>query len=211
MNRFLYLVLFFCMSLLLLTACKSSVSDNEKSIPISEKEAQNDEKKTMAIDTLTSVVQWQGQLIGGAVQQGILRFSKGVFVVQQGRIVHGRFEINLKTLQVTNAYYQPISNAVGEQVMAFLTGEEYFDVEKHPTANFEITNHKGQNISGFLTINGLRRSERVEDVKIKEVDGKREISGVLSFNRLRFSIGDKHPVRNKLLADDIELNIVLRD
>ncbi|MDA3867000.1 MAG: YceI family protein [Salinivirgaceae bacterium] len=211
MNRLLLACSLFCFGVLLFNSCLSSIPEKQDPTPQELEEKKEKEKKTMGIDTLTSVIQWKAQLVGGETQQGILRLSESVIVVQQGRIVHGRFTINMNSLQVTNKQFEPLNNSESKQILEFLAQEEYLDLENHPTARFEVIKHFDYNLKGTLVINGRKNVEYIEDVRIKEVNGEMEIHGTMSVDRHRFGIGGKRPVRNKLLADVIDLKIIIRD
>ncbi len=170
----------------------------------------NQEKKTIGFDTLESVVQWTGTMVGVYEHSGTLKFNNAVIVVQNGKIQNGRFIVDLTTMTPTDDNYNPKEGSTKDKLVQHLTSPDFFNVEEYTEAWFEIRKHTGTSITGILSIRDKKHTETVENVKIKEVNGELEIHGELTFNRHNYNVDWEHP-KDKVLSEDIELKIILKE
>ncbi len=189
------------------TACDSGKKKQEKK---KEQVVLSEKKKTIGFDTLESVVQWTGTMVGVYEHTGTLNFNNAVIVVQNGKIQHGRFIVDMTTMSATDENYNPEEGSTKNKLIQHLSSNDFFNVEEYPEATFEVESHTGTSITGNLTIRDQTHEETVKDVKIKEVNGNLEIHGKLTFDRQKYNVNWQHP-KDKVLADDIELKIILKE
>jgi len=79
-----------------------------------------------------SKVQWTGSKPTGS-HTGTINLSSGKLVFDHGRLVGGEFIINMGTIECTD-----IEGRKGQRLVEHLKNEDFFFVEKHPTARLEI-------------------------------------------------------------------------
>jgi polyisoprenoid-binding protein YceI len=79
------------------------------------------------------VVGWVGRNPGGS-HDGTLRFRSGRVVVKDGRVASGVFEIDMATIDVAD-----LSGEMAGLLRRHLESDDFFAVERHPVARFEIT------------------------------------------------------------------------
>lgn len=195
-----------------LTACNNAQKSQDKDASAdtpSEKETAL-KPQTIAIDTVNSVVQWTGALVGVYKHHGTIKFKKGTLTVKGDKIVKGSFVADLTTMKATDKNYKPDEGKTKEKLIKHLSSPDFFNVKKYPDASFKIQEHKANSITGQLTIRDNTHQETVNDVKIKTTKGKYKFTGKLTFDRQKYDVSWKHPMKDKALSDDIELKIVLK-
>jgi len=114
--------------------------------------------KNFKASTNKSLINWVGKKITG-IHTGTIKLSSGILEVENGEIIGGNFDINTQSILVTDID-DPKSNA---QFAGHLFSDDFFSVEKFPTANFTIINTSVLNgntckIDGLLTIKGITHS-----------------------------------------------------
>ncbi|MEQ9148059.1 MAG: YceI family protein, partial [Cytophagales bacterium] len=86
---------------------------------------------------------------------------------------------------------------------------DFFAVDSFPTASFTIESVEGNTASGTLTIRGKSNSETVENITFSEEEGRRVVRGTMSFNRMNYDVSFELPVADKVISEDIQLDIKL--
>jgi polyisoprenoid-binding protein YceI len=134
---------------------------------------------------------WTGKKIGGQ-HSGTISFKEGTVLVKGSQIVGGTFVADmtsLKNTDLTDADY----NA---KLVGHLKSEDFFGVEKNPTATFVITSIKplkgdaaGNNatISGNLTIKG-KTNPLSFPAKVGVKNGVAAASGTASIDRTKYNV-----------------------
>jgi polyisoprenoid-binding protein YceI len=120
-------------------------------------EDQNAEVYQLAVDK--SDIYWMGEYIkDGAFDhshEGELLFNSGSISIVDGKVVGGEFEINMNSIRELNAPFGPEQAA---KLEGHLKSEDYFQVEKFPTAKVVITGSKDGNVQGTLKVRGIEMS-----------------------------------------------------
>jgi polyisoprenoid-binding protein YceI len=125
--------------------------------------------KSFKASTPKSLINWTGKKITGT-HSGTIKLSDGNLDVEDGKIVGGSFDIATHSIVVTDIE-DPKTNA---QFAGHLFSEDFFAVDKFPTANFTIMNVIPVNgniskIDGLLTIKGITHSLSFEaSVEVQE-------------------------------------------
>jgi polyisoprenoid-binding protein YceI len=106
------------------------------------------------INTAKSTVTWTGNKIGGSHTGGI-KIKEGYFEVKNGVIVGGKALIDMNSMTCTDLK----DEGYNQKLIGHLKSDDFFGVEKYPTASFTITkpsklkNGKAT-VTGTLTIKG---------------------------------------------------------
>lgn len=115
----------------------------------------------LQIDKEQSVVEWRGtEMRGRDSHEGILRLSDGVLQLEDGVLAGGYFVADMHSIEVTDI---PKSDPVPRRYLTeHLESEDFFFVEKYPTARFEITQTGDSGgdsfqITGNLTIRDVTK------------------------------------------------------
>ena len=188
-----------------LMACGDGTKKNETTK--SENSTKEGMSKTININTEHSVVNWLGSLVGVYDHYGLLKFKNGNIVLENGVVKSGSFVVDMATMQATDDNYDVEKGSTKEKLIGHLSSPDFFAVEEFPEASFVIKNHSGDVIKGQLTIRGKTNDEEVTDVKIEEFEGKLVFYGQMVFNRQKYDVAWQHPIKDKVLKDNIELKI----
>jgi polyisoprenoid-binding protein YceI len=113
-------------------------------------------RKDVKIDTKSSQISWIGEKVTGQ-HNGIVKIKSGALDVENGVIKGGEFDIDMTTIDILD-----LEGDAKGKLMGHLKSDDFFSVEKHPTAKFKITsvNESKQTdathfIAGDLTIKGI--------------------------------------------------------
>ncbi|MCH4824135.1 YceI family protein [Gramella lutea] len=103
------------------------------------------------VDVEASTVKWTGEKVTGS-HNGTIDLESGYFMMEDDKIVGGEFVMDMSTIAVTDLTGENKGKLEGH-----LKSEDFFGVEKHPTAKLVITSaaEKGNGkygIVGDLTI-----------------------------------------------------------
>lgn len=106
------------------------------------------------INTTKSVVEWTGKKIGGS-HTGLINIQSGELEFQDGDIMGGTIVMDMHSItntDLTDAGYN-------QKLVGHLKSDDFFGVEKFPTASFEVTKSgkfkDGKaSVTGNLTIKG---------------------------------------------------------
>ena len=117
---------------------------------------------TYQVDTQASNLEWKGSKVTGASHNGTVKLSNGELKVEGGQLVGGNFTIDMTSLDNTD-----LQGKDGyDKLVGHLKSDDFFGVEAHPTATFEITGvaakdgdaNATHDISGNLTIKGITKN-----------------------------------------------------
>lgn len=194
------------------TACDNAqkAKSEKKDSAQKDKSEMKMEDQTISINTEKSVVNWTGTLVGIYDHYGTLDFKQGKIEMKDGKIASGSFVVDMKTLKPTDDNYKPEEGSTKEKLIGHLSSPDFFDVENYPEASFKIKEHKGNTIVGDLTIRGNTHEATVKNVEMKKMNGTMKFKGTMTFDRHKYDVNWKHPVKDKVLSDDIELEIKLK-
>lgn len=119
-------------------------------------QANNENAEVYQLSLDNSDIYWMGEYIkDGAFDhshEGELMFNSGTISIVDGKVVGGEFEINMSSIRELNAPFGPDQAA---KLEGHLKSDDYFHVEKFPTAKVVITGSKDGNVQGTLTVRGV--------------------------------------------------------
>jgi len=190
------------------TSCKNDAKTTETS------EAKTVEVVETALEYNTisdnSVIIWKANKIVGG-HEGTISITKASVSTRGNKIAKGSFIIDINTLECTDIPKEEEGNA---KLVSHLLNEDFFDVEKFPSAKFEITNIKDNKLSGNLTLKGITKNITF-DTKIETSDDSIIISSdTFTIDRTEWNINhnsgkimDAAALGDYLIKDDVELKI----
>lgn len=196
---------------MLFTACGggAETSPTSETTPETETEAAPETaaaKMDVTIDAAASMVGWKGSVAGVKDHTGTLKFTEGTVSMEGEAVVGGSLTVDMASMAATDENYN--EEHTSEMLIGHLSSEDFFNVAEFPTATFKITGMDGSDIAGELTLHGKTNAEKVTNITMSEEDGKKVVSGDLTFNRQNYDVvygiaGDM------IISDDIELNVKL--
>ncbi len=143
--------------------------------------------KNFKANTQKSLINWTGKKITG-IHTGTIHLSDGNLEVENGKIVGGSFDIDTRSIVVTN-----IEDAkTNAQFAGHLFSDDFFAVDKFPTANFIIVNTTAINgnawkIDGLLTIKGITHSLSFE-ATVDVLENTAFATGEIIVDRTKYGI-----------------------
>ncbi|SDL62255.1 Polyisoprenoid-binding protein YceI [Catalinimonas alkaloidigena] len=110
---------------------------------------------TQTVDTDKSSLEWVGKKVTGQ-HNGTIDLKSGSLQVNGNKVTGGSFVIDMSSIVVKDIQDAEMNG----KLTGHLNSEDFFSVEKHPTATFVITNVKAlkgnqAEITGDLTIKGI--------------------------------------------------------
>ena len=121
------------------TACTSSPESDQATTSEAREVAETTGEKTLTIDTANSTIEWIGTKVSG-YHVGTIDLKEGEIYVENGEITSGRFVMNMQSLAVTGP--EGSNPQANEKLRGHLMSEDFFHVDQHPDAVFEITEVK---------------------------------------------------------------------
>lgn len=170
---------------------------------------------TYKVQPQLSTLGWEGKAVTHG-HNGTAQFSAGELLVNGTQLVGGTVTVDMKSLKTTDIK-EADNNA---KFMGHLNSEDFFSVEKNPTATFKITkvtpiasaaaNANNVTITGDLTIKGITNSVTFP-AKAGVKNGVAAASGVATINRTKYDIkyGSKsffEGIGDKAIYDDFTLS-----
>ena len=106
------------------------------------------------VNSAASKVEWAGKKVTGE-HAGTVALKSGAMNVKDGKLVSGEFVIDMTTITSTDLEGEYLQKLNGH-----LKSQDFFGVEKYPTASFKITEVKQNDAKGKYVVTG--------DMTIKE-------------------------------------------
>lgn len=164
MNRYPWMIVIAAL-LLALASCNSAPEGKKVKAKAAKKVGQKSAKAGVAfkLDGETSKVYWKGAKPGGK-HKGTVVVSDGTLQESDGNLTGGSFTIDMKSIDNTD-----LEGEMKGKLEGHLKSADFFDVDKFPTASFEITNvekirteanrsQPNQKITGNFTMKGKTNS-----------------------------------------------------
>ncbi|MFZ4724621.1 MAG: YceI family protein [Paludibacter sp.] len=130
-----------------------------------------------------AVIKWTGYKIGGS-HTGEIKIKSGTLELKAGNILKGSVIIDMKS--ITNTDLE--DETYNKKLVGHLLSDDFFGVEKFPTATFTLTkagkfNNGKATVSGSLTIKG-----KTEPVSFEVTKQNTVYSTQLKVDRSKFDI-----------------------
>ena len=166
---------------------------------------------TWSVNPAESNLRWEGGTSGAQVYShfGNIMLKEGKVMTEGETITGGSFVVDMTSIDPKDEGYSeehPASDLVGH-----LSTPDFFAVEEHPTASFNIKSVNGNTITGDLTIRGKTNEESLEvkEMSMSEDGNTMTANGSLVFDRQKYDVAWEHYLQDVVLSDDITLEITL--
>ena len=160
------------------------------------------------IDVTKSVITWTGSKITGSNHFGKISPKESQLTLENGNISSGRVVLDMKSLTVDDIETEKYATKFLNHMMS----DDFFEVDKFPTAVLEISSVQGDVMTGSLTIKGITQPFTFPT---ERKDGK--YVGKTTFDRTKFGVIYKsgnffQDLGDKVINDDVEIKfeIVLK-
>lgn len=169
-------------------------------------------KTTYTVDTKTTTATWLGKKVTGQ-HTGTINISKGSIESNGvGNISGGTIEFDMNSITNTDL----TDKAWNDKLIGHLKSDDFFSVDKNPTATFVITkavakSNTDYEITGKLTIKGI--TNEITFPAMVKMDKKTMVTvAKITVNRTKFDIkyGSAsffESIGDKAISDDFELNV----
>ncbi|AZI56748.1 YceI family protein [Epilithonimonas vandammei] len=169
------------------------------------------------IDTMNSKAEWKGFKVvksDNTSHIGTLKFESGEVTVKDNKLESGQFVIDMNSIA-----NEDLKETDGNsKLIGHLKSADFFDVEKFPTASYEITkiteapagSDYNTVLDGNLTLKGITKPATFNaNVKIK--DGELSIATEpKDINRDEFGIKFQMPVAEGLIKNEINVQMKVK-
>lgn len=206
-------ILFICAFTMALVGCKDKAKEAETSAAEAAAKAEAAAVKYVA-DTNASTIEWKGFKPTGS-HNGIIKLESGVVKVNDGSIESGSFLVNMGSINVLDI---PAEDEGNGKLLGHLKSPDFFDVENHPSAAFEITGITEVDgktmLSGNLTLKEVKNNITFPVTVSQNGDAMTLTSETFTIDRSKWNVkyGSKSFFDNlgdKFINDDMELKVNL--
>lgn len=195
-----------------IVACKSDVKDAKTGE--AETVVENVEAAKYKADADQSMIIWKANKIVGG-HEGTINVSKGVAELEGDKLVGGSFIFDINTIKCTDI---PETEEANANLIGHLKSVDFFDVEKFSTAAFEITKVDGNNISGNLTMKGIKKNVTFPATVSVNGDDVTISSDTFTIDRTLWNImynaatsdDVAASLGDKLIKNDVEIKILVK-
>jgi len=161
-----------------------------------------------AVDTQASQLQWTGNKVTGS-HTGTVDIKSGSIHVDGDKITGGSFALDLNSINVTD-----LEGESRDKLTGHLKSDDFFNVENHPEATFEISNveageaDNALKVSGNLTIRGVTKNITFDATVAELADASAKVDA--DFNIAREDWGVNYTGKeDDLLSKEINFKVSL--
>lgn len=166
--------------------------------------------KTQKFEVLPSQssIAWIGRKVTGE-HDGTIGIKDGFLLFSNDRLTGGRFVIDMQSIKILDVT-DPATNA---QFASHLASDDFFSIDQHPDAIFEITAVVGEHVKGSLTIKGITNAVGF-DADISHAAGSVTASGKIVVDRTRYNIKFRSgnffkDLGDTLIYNDFDLQVTI--
>ena len=152
------------------------------------------------VDLKASKFKWRGTKVTGE-HFGEVPLKSASLETKGDQITGGNFVIDLTKMTVTD-----LQGEWADKFLKHIKNEDFFEVNKYPTATLVIEKDDGKKLSGKMTIKG-----KTNPISFSYKKSGKKYSGQLIFDRTKYSIvyGSGNFFKNlgdKVIKDKVEVN-----
>ncbi|MGJ3233854.1 YceI family protein [Marivirga sp.] len=171
-------------------------------------------QKEVKVDTNSSQIAWVGKKVTGQ-HNGTVDIKEGALEMEDGQVMGGSFVIDMTTIDVLD-----LEGEYKGKLMGHLRSDDFFSVEKYPTAKFVITSIDKSEatdathfVAGDLTIKGIT-NKITFPANVTIENGKANAKASFALDRtkweVRYGSGSFFDgLGDKMIYDDFELTVNL--
>ena len=219
MKKSISYVCAFVLGSTLIFSCKGDKKNETEASAAEETSTASTEAVKYKVNPSESTIEWVGSKPTGE-HTGTLSIESGVLQASGAAVESGSFLINMKSITVTDLEGDEKASLEGHlKGMAEGKEDHFFNVEKYPTAAFEITgvSESGgkQMIDGNLTIRNTKKNISFPATFTQNGDSMLLTSEPFTINRTEWGVnyGSKSIFDNlgdKFIDDDIKLVVKVK-
>ena len=160
------------------------------------------------VNVKDSQITWKGYKVTGQ-HEGTITLKEGTLTFKDNKLTGGNFVMDMTSLTVTD-----LEGGMKGKLEGHLKSDDFFGVEKHPTASFKITKVEGKDgkykVTGALTIKGNTNTNTFD----MTVD-KNSATAALKIDRSKYDVryGSTsffENLQDKAIYDEFDLNVNLK-
>lgn len=196
---------------MLLSSCFGKHNSDAPQAAVNEQNTENRNLTgdTTKIDLRKSTVHWKGtKMRGTGKHEGEIEFIEGYFVTENNQLKGGSFTIDMSTISVTDIpQHEPVPR---KRLNDHLKSLDFFDVEKFPTSQFNITNVKKITSDSLMISGNLTLKDITKNIEFGANYKGKLFTTKFTLDRFKWNIAYEGNLADKTLVDkDIELTIDL--
>jgi polyisoprenoid-binding protein YceI len=201
-----------------MTSC-SSAPEGDKTVVTEAQEVDSTAGTTIQLDSNSSKVGFVGNGVGKN-HPGTFKVTSGSVTVAGGKITGGKFIINTKSMEMTEQ-----GEMIQNKLKGHLMSPDFFDVEKYPTAIFEITGLEaytptgsdssviaGANytVSGNLTLKDVTKNVSFP-AKVDLTETSFKVLASFNIDRTLWGMkyGNDKSLKDKFISEIVNINLDL--
>lgn len=158
------------------TAC-TDAPDSDKAATSEAKEVTANADEAWNVKTNDSKIEWIGTKVTG-YHTGVVPIKDGELYVKDGGVTGGKFVMDVANLTISGP--KEVDEASNTKLLGHLKSGDFFDVEKHPEASFELTGVKP--FEGSVKDTADPRQDEINEYKVGNpthtISGNMTIKGV---------------------------------
>ncbi len=170
---------------------------------------------TYKVDTSKSELKWNGKKVTGE-HYGTIALKEGSFTLDGTKLTGGSFVADMNSITNTDLTDKEYNG----KLIGHLKSDDFFGVEKHPTAKFVVTKITPQSsgmeeVTGNLTIKGITKPVTFP-VKVTQSSKGAMVKGTIVVDRSKYdmkfrskSFFDAATLGDKMVYDDFEIEVEL--
>lgn len=179
----------------LLAGCTNAPESDEAKTSEAKNVNGNKVGEKWTVNTSSSKIEWIGTKVSG-YHTGEIPVKSGEMYVDNGNVTGGTFVMDVKAMTVSGPKG---SNAESNQkLLGHLQSADFFDVEKHPEASFELVDIKP--FSGQVSDTADPRQDEISEYKV--TNPTHTVSGNLTMRGVTKNI--QFPARINVTGDEAE-------
>ncbi|SDE10959.1 YceI family protein [Riemerella columbipharyngis] len=196
--------------------CLVSCSKDKKLVSESNTVSTTKDGTVYEVDTVESKIEWKGYKVmksDNTSHYGDVKLQSGELTIKDGMLESGTFVADVKSLHNQDI----IDDAEHSQKLDdHLKSDDFFGVEKHPTATYEITKvEKGSGdyntvLEGNLTIKGVTKPLKVNANVTTSDDEVSLNTEPTDINREDFGVSFKSPMKDMVIKNEITLQVSIK-
>ena len=169
------------------------------------------------VDTMNSRIEWKGYKVLKSDQTthfGEIKFESGDVTVKDGKLQSGKFVADITTLENIDLKDDQEMKAKLED---HLKSGDFFEVEKFPTASYEITKVTEAKsgdyntiLDGNLTIKGITKPVQFKANVTIQNENVSIATEPTDINREDYGLNFEIPFENGLLNKEINLQVLIK-
>ena len=169
------------------------------------------------VDTMNSRIEWKGYKVLKSDQTthfGEIKFESGDVTVKDGKLQSGKFVADITTLENIDLKDDQEMKA---KLEGHLKSGDFFEVEKFPTASYEITKVTEAKsgdyntiLDGNLTIKGITKPVQFKANVTVQNENVSIATEPTDINREDYGLNFEIPFENGLLNKSINLQVLIK-